>query len=120
MKTHSAANAQFMSFRGATAGYPFGRNIQVYKVGNKMFGTLGEDADPPRVNLKCEPTWALQLRGSFESVIPGYHMNKRHWNTLILDGSLPDDLIIEMFEHSYERVFQSLTRAERERITNLG
>ena len=116
MKTHAAANAQFMSYPGATSGYPFGPGVLVYKVGGKIFGLLAERDDPPQVNLKCEPGWATALRGSFEAVIPGYHMNKKHWNTVILDGSVSTHVIMEMFDHSYERVFEKLTKAARSAI----
>ena len=89
---------------GAEETTPFGPDYLVYKVGGKMFALTSPDEFPPRVNLKCDPERALELRDRYEAIIPGYHMNKRHWNTLILDGSLPDQLIRELIDHSYQLV----------------
>jgi predicted DNA-binding protein (MmcQ/YjbR family) len=86
---------------GAEETTPFGPDHLVYKVGGKIFGLTSPDDFPPRVNLKCDPERALELRDRYDAIIPGYHMNKRHWNTLILDGSLPDKLIRELIDHSY-------------------
>jgi len=89
---------------GAEETTPFGPDHLVYKVGGKMFALTSPDEFPPRVNLKCDPERALELRDRYEAIIPGYHMNKRHWNTVILDGSLPDKLIRELIDHSYQFV----------------
>ena len=89
---------------GAEETTPFGPDHLVYKVGGKMFALTSPDEFPPRVNLKCDPERALELRDRYEAIIPGYHMNKRHWNTVILDGSLPDNLIRELIDHSYQLV----------------
>jgi len=89
---------------GAEETTPFGPDHLVYKVGGKMFALTSPDEFPPRVNLKCDPERALELRDQYEAIIPGYHMNKRHWNTLILDGSLPEKLIRELIDHSYQLV----------------
>jgi predicted DNA-binding protein (MmcQ/YjbR family) len=86
---------------GAEETTPFGPDHLVYKVGGKIFALTSPDDFPPRVNLKCDPERALELRDRYDAIIPGYHMNKRHWNTLILDGSLPDKLIRELIDHSY-------------------
>lgn len=69
--------------------FPFGPDVYVYKIAGRMFATLGYADDTARMNLKCDPEEALALRDIFESVVPGYHMNKAHWNTVILDGSIP-------------------------------
>jgi predicted DNA-binding protein (MmcQ/YjbR family) len=89
---------------GAEETTPFGPDHLVYKVGGKMFALTSPDEFPPRVNLKCDPERALELRDQYEAIIPGYHMNKRRWNTLILDGSLPEKLIRELIDHSYQLV----------------
>ena len=84
-----------------TEGTPFGEDTLVFKVAGKMFALLSLDAMPPRVNLKCDPDRALELRDRYEQVLPGYHMNKKHWNTVILDGAIPSVAIVEMINHSY-------------------
>ena len=96
---------------------PFGPEHFVHKVGGKVFAIHSPMDDPLRLNLKCDPDRALLLREEHESVIPGYHMNKRHWNTLILDGSLPAALVKELIIHSYELVFSSLPRKVRDSLS---
>ena len=86
---------------GVTEGTPFGEDTLVFKVAGKMFALLSLEAVPPRVNLKCDPDRALELRDRYEQVLPGYHMNKKHWNTVILDGAIPSQIIVEMIDHSY-------------------
>jgi predicted DNA-binding protein (MmcQ/YjbR family) len=107
--------AHCLSKPGAWEGFPFGDDVAVYKVGSKIFALI-----PVRgrasISLKCSPTWALLLRDTYPAVTPGYHLNKRHWNTVGLDGSIPDGEIIEMIDHSYDLVFKSLTRKERDEI----
>ena len=98
---------------GATEGAPFGPDHIVFKVQGKMFALLGLDEVPTRVNLKCDPDLALELRDRYEQVEPGYHMNKRHWNTVIFDGVIPDGEIKKMVDHSYELVVASLPKAKR-------
>jgi predicted DNA-binding protein (MmcQ/YjbR family) len=93
--------AHCLSKPGAEETTPFGPETLVYKVGGKIFALTSPDEFPPRVNLKCDPERALELRDQYEAISPGYHMNKRHWNTLILDGSLPDPLVRELIDHSY-------------------
>lgn len=108
--------AYCLSKKGSTAGYPFGEGTLVFKVGGKMFALVAEDEDPLRLNLKCHPADALALRAQYENVLPGYHMNKKHWNTLVLDATFPVALMQELVNHSYELVVQSLSRAEREKL----
>ena len=76
-----------------------------------MIALVGLEDDPLRINLKCDPEHAEALRAMYPAVLPGYHMHKRHWNTVILDDSLPEDLLIEMVDDSYDLVFKSLTKA---------
>ena len=92
---------------------PFGPEVLVYKVAGKMFATLGFENEVGRMNLKCDPERALELREEWEGIIPGYHMNKKHWNTLVLDGSLPAALVTELIDHSYELVLQGMTKSQR-------
>jgi predicted DNA-binding protein (MmcQ/YjbR family) len=103
-----------------TEEQPFGPTPDVYKVAGKIFAILSPDVTPAQVALKCEPELAAQLREEHDAVIPGYHLNKRHWNTLILDGSVPDQEIKDMVIHSYERVVAGLPKAARDRIRAIG
>lgn len=94
--------------------YPFGDDIPVFKVKTKVFAILGMKGDVGQLNLKCDPNEALSLRDIFEAVIPGYHMNKKHWNTVILDGSIPEGEIERMIDNSYTLVVKGLKKLERE------
>lgn len=95
---------------------PFGPEVLVYKVAGKMFAATDPDAVPPRINLKCDPDEAIELRDSFEAVQPGWHMNKRHWNTVVLDSSLPEGLETKMVVQSYLLVVQGMKKSEKERL----
>ena len=97
-----------LSKPGATEGTPFGPDNIVFKVRGKMFGLAALDEVPPAVNLKCDPDIALELRDRYTQVRPGYHMNKKHWNTVELDGAIPGKEIRKMIDHSYELVVASL------------
>jgi len=96
---------------------PFGPGVFVQKIGGKMFALYSCDDDGLRANLKCDPDRAVELREEHESIIPGYHMNKKHWNTLILDGSLPAGLVKELIRHSSDLVFASLPKKTREALS---
>lgn len=102
-----------LSLPGATEDFPFGEETLVFKVSGKMFGLIGLDQIPPRMNLKCDPERALELRERYDAIIPGYHMNKRHWNTVIFDGSLPEGLERELIEESYRLVVEGLPKGKR-------
>jgi predicted DNA-binding protein (MmcQ/YjbR family) len=102
-----------LSFTGAEETFPFGPETSVFKVGGKMFALSQLAADSLRVSLKCEPQLAEELREAHAAVIPGYHLNKRHWNTVIIDGSLPDATVRDMIEDSYDLVVSKLPRASR-------
>ncbi|MEY4484561.1 MAG: hypothetical protein RL693_2013 [Verrucomicrobiota bacterium] len=95
---------------------PFGPDVLVYKVAGKMFALAIPDEFPPRINLKCDPDQSLELRDRHESITPGYHMNKKHWNTLLLDGTLPSKLVRELIEHSYQLVVASLPARVRKEL----
>ncbi len=109
-------NQYLLNKKLTTSGYPFDATTLVFKVMNKMFALFAEDETPLRINLKCDPEEAQILRGMHESISPGYHMNKEHWNTVILDGSLPDELIYEMIDNSYDLVVKGLKKSDREKL----
>jgi predicted DNA-binding protein (MmcQ/YjbR family) len=102
-----------LSFPGVEETFPFGARTSVFKVGGKMFALSQLGADSLRVSVKCEPALAQGPRESHPAVIPGYHLNKRHWNTVIIDGSLSDQMIEDMIEDSYDLVVSGLPRADR-------
>jgi len=99
--------AYCLTKNGVEEGFPFGDTTLVLKVGGKIFVLINLDSDPS-MNLKCEPGRAIELREVYPAIIPGYHMNKKHWNTVVLDGSISKRLIMEMIDHSYDLVYQSL------------
>lgn len=105
-----------LHFPETTEEFPFGPEAAVYKVAGKMFAILSPDDVPASMNLKCNPDRAVELRDTHEAIIPGYHMNKRHWNTLKLDGSLPDGFVEELVQHSYDLVLAGHTGKVRDRI----
>ncbi len=95
---------------GVTEEFPFGETTLVFKVMGKLFALTDVEALPLTVNLKCDPDLAVELRERYPAVQPGYHMNKTHWNTVELDGSLTDDEVKQMIGHSYELVVRGLTK----------
>ncbi len=105
-----------LSFAGAEETFPFGPRTSVFKVAGKIFALSQLDADPLRVSIKCEPGLASALRAAHDAVIAGYHLNKRHWNTVILDGSLSEQTIRDMIEDSYDLVVSKLSRARRDAL----
>jgi predicted DNA-binding protein (MmcQ/YjbR family) len=107
---HAALLDYLAAKPGAMPSYPFDATTRVYKVGNKIFAIVSEDQDPLRINLKCDPDQALALRAEYEAVLPGYHMDKKHWNTLVLDGSLGSELVRELIDHSYALIVASLPK----------
>ena len=92
-----------ISKKGATEGLPFGEDTLVFKAGKKIFALANLDGDLS-INLKCDPALAIELRERYSSVIPGYHMNKKHWNTIYLDGTIPDKEVFSWIDHSYELI----------------
>jgi len=102
---------------GAAEDTPFGEDVLVFKVGGKMFALASLDEVPARVNLKCDPDLALELRDRYEQVRPGYHMNKKHWNTVEIDNGIPDGELREMIDHSYDLVFKRLPKSMTIRAT---
>ena len=112
--------ALLMTFPETSEEQPFGPGVDVYKVAGKIFAILSAEEEPPALSLKCEPVLAIELREEFGSVIPGYHLNKVHWNTVILDGTVPDREIKNMIAHSYQQVVKGLPKTQRERISSIG
>jgi len=96
-----------------TEGTPFGETVLVFKVAGKMFALMSLDEVPATANLKCDPDLALDLRDRYGQVRPGYHMNKKHWNTVEIDSGIPEAELCGMIDHSYGLVVQSLPRANR-------
>lgn len=111
-----ALRAYLGSKPGAVEDHPFGPQPLVMKVGGKMFALLAADAAPPQISLKCEPAHAQFLRDSFAAVQPGYHLNKEHWNTVTLDGSVADEGVRAMIDDSYRLVVGGLSQAARRRL----
>ena len=102
--------------RGVTEGFPFGEEHLVFKVAEKMFALVSLDDVPVSVNLKCAPERSAELRTTYNAITPGYHMNKRHWNTVRLDGSVPSAELAALVDHSYDLVVAGLPRAARAKL----
>ena len=109
--------AYLLAQKGAVEETPFGPDTLVFKVGGKMFALISWTSSPLTINLKCDPDEALFLREHFAAVNPGYHMNKRHWNTLTLDGSLPEADLRYMIDQSYRLVIKGLPGSLRESLS---
>jgi predicted DNA-binding protein (MmcQ/YjbR family) len=102
-----------LALPGASEDFPFGDEVSVFKVGGKMFAISHLDAEPLQVSIKCEPDLAEQLRAEYPAIAPGYHLNKRHWNTVTIDSSLPDQMVADMLADSYQLVVAALPKALR-------
>ena len=102
-----------LAFRGSAETFPFGPETSVFKVSGKIFAISRLSEEPLRISLKCEPLLAEQLREAHPAVLPGYHLNKRHWNTVIIDGSLSERMIVDMIEDSYDLIVSKLPRSRR-------
>jgi predicted DNA-binding protein (MmcQ/YjbR family) len=104
---------------GVTEGFPFGQDVLVFKVMNKMFALTGLDGNPPYINLKCDPERAIDLRERHPEVTPAWHFNKAQWNSVYFTGKIPRDLVLELIDHSYDLVVQGLKKKEREALEDL-
>lgn len=104
MITHKEIEEYLLSMPEARLEYPFGEGVAVYKTGEHMFALVKEGSTPLSISLKCDPQLARTLRERYESVMPGYHLNKKHWNTLLLTGQLTLDEVKDLIRHSYELV----------------
>jgi predicted DNA-binding protein (MmcQ/YjbR family) len=109
----AAVLAYCRGLKQATEGLPFGPTAAVFKVGGKMFAIVGLEGAPGSVSLKCDPGYAVALREEYAAVTAGYHLAKRHWNTVELDGSVPDDVLSDWIQDSYDLVNASLPRSKR-------
>lgn len=107
-----------LGLKGTSEGLPFDQNVLVFYVGNKMFA-LTDINQFESINLKCDPELALELREKYPSVIPGYHMNKKHWNTVIMDGSIDKSTICEWIKNSYDLVYKNLSKRLQKEIEEL-
>ena len=106
--------------KGVTEELPFGPDTLVFKVRGKIFALTGLDEVPLKINLKCDPEKVTELREGYpENILPGYHMNKRHWNTIIPDAGLPKSLIFGLIDHSYELVLLSLPKKVQKELEGL-
>lgn len=104
MMDHKTVEDYILSMPNAVLEYPFGEGVAVYKAGDKMFALISEGKEPVNLSLKCDPELSKVLREKYESVMPGYHLNKKHWNTLILTGQLPWAEVQALINHSYQLV----------------
>lgn len=99
--SHKEIEEYLLSMPNVRLDYPFGEDVAVYKVGDKMFALVPEGSKPVRISLKCDPQLAVLLRERYETVMEGYHLNKKHWNTIILSGQLPWEEVQDLIRHSY-------------------
>jgi len=114
--TFKELDTYLLSKQGVTFDYPFDEEVRVYRIAEKIFA-LTSEKHPLRVNLKCDPIYALELRSIYEGVSAGYHMNKKHWNTIMLEETdVDDESVKELIDHSYDLVYKSLTKKKREAL----
>lgn len=104
MVTHKEVEEYLLSMPNARLDYPFGEDVAVYKAGDRMFALVAEKSNPIRISLKCDPKLAQTLREKYESVMPGYHLNKKHWNTIVMSGQLTWEEVQDLIRHSYNLV----------------
>ena len=102
-----------LALPGASEEFPFGDEVSVFKVSGKMFALCALDGEPLQLSVKCDPELAVQLRSAYAAITPGYHLNKRHWNTITLDGSVPEEMVTDLLGDSYDLVVASLPKARR-------
>jgi len=101
---HKTVEKYILSMPNARLDYPFGKEAAVYKTGDKMFAIIMESKDPVQLSLKCDPILAETLRAKYDTIMPGYHLNKKHWNTIVLTGQLSWEEIKDLIKHSYDLV----------------
>ena len=107
------------TLKGSEGSYPFGPEALVFKVMDKMFALVSQQEEVPRVTLKCDPVDAEVLTGQFKSVVPGYHMNKKHWITISLTGELDEEMLKGLIDDSYELVVSKLSKADKNKLSQL-
>ena len=104
--------------KGVTEELPFGNDTLVFKVMGKIFMLTGLESDSLRINVKCDPEIAMELREKYEAVYPGYHMNKKHWNSVVIDGTIPQIEILKMIDDSYDLVISAMPKKLKEQLKN--
>lgn len=112
--------AHLFKKKGAYEDFPFGPEVMVFKVRDKMFALVFLEDSSLSINLKCDPDLAMHLRRFYKAVRPGYHMNKKHWNTVSLDGSIPDEEVFAMINESYDLVVKGLKKVDKKRLEKLN
>ncbi len=105
--------------KGVTESFPFDENVLVFKVLHKMFALTSVSAIEFKIALKCDPERAIELRESYENITPAFHMNKKHWNTIIPDSRIAQSLVRELIDHSYELVVAKMTKKDKEILDNI-
>jgi predicted DNA-binding protein (MmcQ/YjbR family) len=109
-------HSYLLTKKGTTEETPFGPAVLVFKVMGKMFALVARQESPLRITLKGDPDLALTLRHQYQAVQPGYHMSKKHWNTITLNGTVPEEVILAMIDDSYRLVVKSLKKSDRRRL----
>jgi len=105
---------------GVSESFPFDDTTLVFKVMGKMFALCGLESYPLTANLKCDPEWSVELRETYDGlIIPGYHMNKKHWNTVQLQGNIPSGVLLKLIDHSYDLVVNGLSKGQRDKLKSL-
>lgn len=112
--TYNELKSFLLEYPGATLSFPFDDKTAVFKVGGKIFALVSLGLDPLRINLKCDPQDAQALRFQFSAIQPGYHMNKEHWNSVYLDGSLETSFVKDLIADSYRLIVQSLSKKKQQ------
>ena len=107
-----------LSRKGVTEDLPFGDDTLVFRLMNKIFALVNLEGEM-HLNLKCDPQKAIELREEYPAILPGYHMNKNHWNTLIIDGTLKKELVLSLIDHSYDLILGSLPKSKKEQFEKL-
>lgn len=118
--THKSLEDYILAKPGSGLSYPFGEEAAVYKVGDKMFALINEKKTPINISLKCDPQLALHLRDKYDEVMAGYHLNKKHWNTIVVTGQLNEQEIFDLIDHSYDLVVAGLSKDEQAKLTGAG
>lgn len=113
---HKKLEEFILSHPGARLDYPFGEGVAVYKVADKMFALIAEGKRPVRISLKSDPQLAEHLREKYDEVQPGYHLNKKHWNTIVTSGQLSSQEIFDLIDHSYQLIVSSLAKDEQKAL----
>lgn len=109
-----------LSKKGAYEDYPFGSDVLVVKIASKMFALISERNNQINISLKCNPILADNLRHQYPCISPGYHLNKTHWNSVLIDGSLTESELFKMIDHSYDLIFKGLKKIEKETIQSVN